>query len=258
MVMPAATCSLPCLSIRDKLPFRRRHGFREARTNRHGICKASYPPWRVETNRILSPLFSSYASSPSNSQSASLMRTKMPGRLRPVTNRLVAAVEKSTLCGEGETRLLRLKKRQQIQVQNGGIAVYLVARDSPEVRHTGGHPGRKVPFWCHPLRAGKDDLSERRYLLAGHRCLQMAKIVNGVSGPRTTSQAHHFALHQPLVINILLTRQATGQLLFEAVGIAPRIANFGWTYENSTAKRSSVVAAISQKMLGFSLNGLEI
>lgn len=160
--------------------------------------------------------------------------------------------------GRGNKTTAAQKERQQIQVQNGDIAVCSVARDSVEVRHTGGHPGRKVPLWCHPLRAGKDDLLERRYLLAGHRCLLLARIANGVSGSRTTSLAHHFALRQPLIINILLTRRATGQLLFETVAIAPGIADYRWTYENSTAKRSSVVAAIPQKMLGSRLNGLEI
>lgn len=41
-----------------------------------------YPPWSVDTNRMLSPFFSSYEPSPSSSQSASLIRTSMPGRLR--------------------------------------------------------------------------------------------------------------------------------------------------------------------------------
>lgn len=41
-----------------------------------------YPPCSVETKRMLSPACNSYASSPSSSQSASLMRTRIPGRLR--------------------------------------------------------------------------------------------------------------------------------------------------------------------------------
>lgn len=40
-----------------------------------------HPPCNVETKSTLSPSCSSYLSSPSNSQSASLIRTRMPGRL---------------------------------------------------------------------------------------------------------------------------------------------------------------------------------
>lgn len=43
-------------------------------------CNA-YPPCSVDTNSILSPGCISYASSPSSSQSASLIRTRIPGRL---------------------------------------------------------------------------------------------------------------------------------------------------------------------------------
>lgn len=46
-----------------------------------GHATPAYPPWRVETKRMLSPLWSSYASSPSSSQSASLIKTRIPGRL---------------------------------------------------------------------------------------------------------------------------------------------------------------------------------
>lgn len=39
------------------------------------------PPCKVETKTMLSPLWTSYLSSPSNSQSASFIRTSTPGRL---------------------------------------------------------------------------------------------------------------------------------------------------------------------------------
>jgi hypothetical protein len=39
------------------------------------------PPWRVETKSILSFACRAYDASPSSSQSASLMRTRIPGRL---------------------------------------------------------------------------------------------------------------------------------------------------------------------------------
>jgi hypothetical protein len=39
------------------------------------------PPWRVETKSILSLACRAYDASPSSSQSASLMRTRIPGRL---------------------------------------------------------------------------------------------------------------------------------------------------------------------------------
>lgn len=48
-----------------------------------------YPPWSVETNTMLSPFFISYSPSPSSSQSASLMRTSMPGRLNHVNKFVV-------------------------------------------------------------------------------------------------------------------------------------------------------------------------
>lgn len=41
-----------------------------------------HPPCNVETKTTSSPACNSYASWPSSSQSASLMRTKIPGRLR--------------------------------------------------------------------------------------------------------------------------------------------------------------------------------
>lgn len=42
----------------------------------------AYPPCRVDTKRMLSVGCISYASSPSSSQSASLISTRMPGRLQ--------------------------------------------------------------------------------------------------------------------------------------------------------------------------------
>lgn len=39
------------------------------------------PPWSVEMNTTSSPSCNAYASPPSNSQSASLIRTNIPGRL---------------------------------------------------------------------------------------------------------------------------------------------------------------------------------
>ncbi len=49
-------------------------------------CRDSFiltdqPPCNVDTKSTLSPALSSYSSSPSSSQSASLMSTRMPGRL---------------------------------------------------------------------------------------------------------------------------------------------------------------------------------
>ena len=41
------------------------------------------PPWSVETNRMLSPGWITYSSSPSSSQSASLIKTRIPGRRWP-------------------------------------------------------------------------------------------------------------------------------------------------------------------------------
>jgi hypothetical protein len=41
-----------------------------------------YPPCSVDTKRMLSLACSAYDASPSSSQSASLMRTRIPGRLR--------------------------------------------------------------------------------------------------------------------------------------------------------------------------------
>jgi hypothetical protein len=49
-------------------------------------CKppnSTQPPCRVDTKRILSLSANSYLSSPSSSQSESLIKTRMPGRLHP-------------------------------------------------------------------------------------------------------------------------------------------------------------------------------
>lgn len=46
------------------------------------------PPCKVETNKMLSPFCTSYWSSPSSSQSASLMSTRMPGRLQWISKRM--------------------------------------------------------------------------------------------------------------------------------------------------------------------------
>lgn len=58
--------------------------FRIGRFNAgHNVAleSVSQPPCRVETKRILSLLTNSYLSSPSSSQSESLMSTRIPGRL---------------------------------------------------------------------------------------------------------------------------------------------------------------------------------
>jgi hypothetical protein len=51
-----------------------------------------YPPCSVDMNNMLSPDWISYFSSPSNSQSASLMTTRIPGRL---CSRLAQYVERA-------------------------------------------------------------------------------------------------------------------------------------------------------------------
>lgn len=51
-----------------------------------------HPPCNVDTNKMLSLSASSYFSSPSNSQSESLMRTRMPGRLKSRNSQLVTSV----------------------------------------------------------------------------------------------------------------------------------------------------------------------
>lgn len=58
-----------------------------------------YPPCSVDTNKTLSSFFSSYRSSPSSSQSASLMRTNIPGRLEELSvtlNTLASCLESIT------------------------------------------------------------------------------------------------------------------------------------------------------------------
>jgi hypothetical protein len=51
-----------------------------------GHTLITYPPCSVDTNRMLSPFAILYFSSPSSSQSTSLIRTKIPGRLKSVSS----------------------------------------------------------------------------------------------------------------------------------------------------------------------------
>jgi len=46
-----------------------------------GRMWGGYPPCKVEMNTMVSPSFSPYFSSPSSSQSVSLISTRIPGRL---------------------------------------------------------------------------------------------------------------------------------------------------------------------------------
>jgi hypothetical protein len=73
----------------------------------------SQPPWRVDTKTTSSPACSSYASWPSSSQSASLMRTKIPGRLHSKVSKITSNnmmtghlldIHKSSACSARKNR----------------------------------------------------------------------------------------------------------------------------------------------------------
>jgi hypothetical protein len=51
----------------------------------NGMQCFDYPPWSVEMNTIASPFCTLYLMPPSSSQSASLIKTRMPGRLYATT-----------------------------------------------------------------------------------------------------------------------------------------------------------------------------
>lgn len=70
------SCQAACRDIRSECPLVAQCSL---------VIQSAHPPCNVETNTMLSLSFNSYDPSPSNSQSASLIRTRIPGLLGMVS-----------------------------------------------------------------------------------------------------------------------------------------------------------------------------